>query len=224
MIDWEIYNGAEADGVNGVEDLASSNMVDVATEIAAMDKSFAKKLFAGKQIAGQEIKYSFNRYGSLTARVAGHKAKGQLMKAIIECIYEDHFIPTKVEKLNEKWEVIHGVNDLFNKTKEIKFLLRADKVISCLKPKAKVIKTVKFYEQAVYKSTAWENLQTGNIRDFKPEFHLEDDVYSKQEPEFTREDELEEIYQFISSLKGRRRSAEEQLLLMDIAAEINSML
>jgi hypothetical protein len=87
-----------------------------------------------------------------------------------------------------------------------------------------MLKTIKWYEKAIYRSNLWEQHQVGSLRDFKPEFHLEDDVYSDQFPEFTRTDELEEIYSFITSLKGRRRSNEEQQLLKDIYNEIEGML
>jgi hypothetical protein len=104
--------------------------------------------------------------------------------------------------------------------------MRHNRIISIFKPKAKasILKTIKWYEKAIYKSNLWEQHQVGSLRDFKPEFHYEDDVYADQYPEFTRTDELEEIYQFIASIKGRRRSVEEQQILRDIYDELGAML
>ena len=93
-------------------------------------------------------------------------------------------------------------------------------MIGFYKPKAKVNRTIKFYERKVYNSLASKMHHSHKPVDYK--LHVLHEVYDTQAPEFTREAELEEIRSFIASLK-RRLSPEEQDIINDIASEMDRL-
>ena len=223
-IDWEIYNAAETTSVESNQEELFSD-IDVSIEITAVDTYMVKTSFAGNTLAGEEITYSFNRYGQLQATVGKTKAKGQLLKGICMAIFDSraYFQPDEELSVNSLYTIVRGT--LFPNGSKIPagILLRGNRIIGIYKSGTDLSRTIKWYEQTVYKSNAWQNMHVHKVRDYRPEFRLDDDVYAQQTPEFTREDELQEIHEFISSLKGRKLSVDEQLLLQDIRNEIDSI-
>ena len=225
-INWDKYNAAEADGISkgSTEDVLSCD-IDIAIEITAVDRTMVEESFTGTHIAGDEVVYRFNSYKQLGCTVGGFKAKGGLLKGILKAIATDrrYFIPVEEIGLNNQWTITRGIMFPNGSRLEVGLLSRGDVIIGIFKKGANVGNTIKWYEKMIYKTGAWKAMKTHSLRDFKPEFHAEDDIYADQAPEFTREPELEEIAQFISSLRGRRLSAGEQILLGDIKAELDSM-
>jgi len=225
-MDWDIYNRAEADGTStgSTENIYSSD-IDIKIEITAVDKQMVEQSFTGTHVAGDKVEYDFNRYGQLNCTVGGYKAKGSMFKGILSELSggNKYFKATEEIGLSNQWTILKG--SLFPNGSNIQggFLCRGETIIGFYKKGNNVANTIMWYEKMVYKSNAWQNMRTHSLRDFKPEFHTEDDLYATQAPEFTREDELEEIYQFIASLRARKRSAQEQQILEDIKVELDSM-
>ena len=89
------------------------------------------------------------------------------------------------------------------------------------KEKTKVSKTIKWYENAIYKGKAVSFNKAHKTVDFRKE--VRNDVYDSLHPEFTKEAELEEIIGFIDSIKGRKLSSEEQELINALASSVNTL-
>jgi len=224
-MEWELYNAAEADGTSTGSSQEMFGQIDISVEITAVDERMVEQSFAGQTVAGQEIEYSFNRWGSLEMMVAGHKAKGGLAKGIFNAISVNrkYFRPKADLGINGQWVLTNGILFPNGAQLQVGILSRGQKVVGIYKAGTDVAKTIQWYETMVYKNTAWNSMRIHHLRDYKPEFHVDDDLYAMQEPEFTREVELEEIANFITSLRARKRSQGEEQILSDIKAELDSM-
>ena len=225
-MDWDTYNSAEAHGTStgSSQDMFTQN-IEIEVEITAVDERMVEHSFTGTHVADDKVGYTFNRYGQLNMTVGKYKAKGSLAKGILNAISVNrkYFTPTEEVGLNNQWTITKGIMFPNGSKLQVGILSRGETVIGIYKKGSNVSGTIKWFEQTIYKSNAWKNMRTHHLRDFKPEYHVEDDIYATQAPEFTREDELEEIYQFIASLRNRRRSSQEQQMLEDISAELDSM-
>jgi len=225
-MDWDTYNSAEAHGTStgASEDLFGCN-IDVKVEITAVDRQMVEQAFSGSSVAGDEVVYRFNNWGELKCTVGGYEAKGSMFKGILNAISVNrkYFSPSQELGLDNQWTITKGVMFPNGSKLSVGILSRGDTVIGIYKKGTNVANTIKWYEKMVYKSGAWKSMRTHTIRDFKPEYHTDDDIYASQYPEFTREAELEEIVSFVSSLRGRRRSPGEQQILEDLRAELNSL-
>ncbi len=226
-MNWDTYNSAEAHGTStgATEDMFTQN-IEIEVEITAVDERMVEHSFTGTHVANDKVGYTFNRYGQLNMTVGIYKAKGSLAKGILNAISvgRKYFTPTEELGVANQWTLTKGILFPNGSKLRVGILSRGDRVIGIYKAGTNVASTIEWYEKMVYKGEAWKNMRVHSLRTFKPEWHVEDDIYATQEPEFTREAELEEIAQFISSLRGRRLSADEQILLEDIKAELNTMM
>ena len=211
--------------VNGVVTSDTVDMlfdnVDVKLELGYLSADMIGPNFSGRTLAGTKVVYKFNSYGSLNIKLDKYKLKGKTKSVVLAELFQNYFRLDDVEDMPHQWAIYQGV--LFADTaKPIlgKFLLRGNKVIGFYKPKAKVTRTIKFYEKKVYSSLAKNIHHTHKPVDYK--LHVVHEVYDTQTPEFTRESELEEIRSFVASLK-RRLSPEEQDIINDIASEFDRL-
>jgi len=226
--EWMVYAGAEAQGTTKGEtaDMLSSDL-DMKTEIKAVDEHMVRTAYTGEYLAGDEVKYKFDNWGNLVASVKGKKMSGGIMKGMMQVLSDNRrlFTPSEEITLENQWSLMKGMLHLENtKMKHIpvQILYRGNKPISITKQGTKVSKTIRFYEQKVYKTNAWKNMRISSLREYRPE--VENDVYKHQSAEFTRVDELEEIRGFIASLKQRRLSWEEADIVEDISSELSTLL
>jgi hypothetical protein len=195
--------------------------VDVATALGYMSSGVITNNFSGRTLAGEKLTYRWNYYDSLNMYVGKKELTKHTKGVILAELFNNYFTITDVKDLKHNWYVYYGV--LFKGTGkpiDCKMLLRGNKVIGIYKPKAKVKPTIKFYEKKIYRNMERNMYVSHTPVDFRP--NAEHEVYDKQSPEFTREDELEEIRAFMASLK-RRLSAEEQDIINDIASEMDRL-
>jgi len=224
-MDWDTYNSAEAHGTATGEGQDIFGDLSVEVEITAVDAHMVEVSFSGRKIAGDEVSYKWNRYGQLVIDVKGYVAKGSLRKSIMKALLttRKYFVPVSEEAFNNQWTLTRGVLFPDDGDHEVGVLTRGQNVIGIFRKGSDISRTMEWYEKMVYKSTAWKSMRVGKLIDYKPEFHLDDDIYAQQEPEFTREEELEEICAFVSSMQGRKRSASEQIILGDLRAILDGM-
>ncbi len=225
-MNWETYNQSEADGVStgSSQDMFTEN-IDVAVEITAVDKHMVETQFTGNAIAGEGISYTFNRYGQLTCKFdTGWDIKGGMMKAVMRAIASRHewFQPMEEVAVGSQWTILKGVLFPNGSKIEVGLLTRGEAIIGIYKKGTNLSRTIKWFEKTIYKSNAWRNMQTHSLREFRPE--VKNEIYSHLAPEFTREDELEEMSTFIESLSNRRLSNDELQILHDIKDTLDRLL
>ena len=224
-MDWDKYNAAEADGVatGSSQDMLFDD-VQVDVELTAVDRYMVEHSFTGNHIAGDEVTYKFNRYGQLGGSVRGWALKGGSWKGILKALSTNPkwFTPLEELEVAAQWTLVRGV--LFPNGSKIPvgLLCRGDVIIGVYKKGTNVGSTIKWFEQKIYKTNAWRNMQTHKLRDYKPE--VLNEVYQKQTPMFTREEELEEITAFIDSLRNRILGNEETQILRDLRDVIDNIL
>ncbi len=220
--DWMIYTAAEATGTNGSEDILQCE-IDLKSEIANADPRFVEQAYAGNTLAGEEIAYSW-RYDQLTFKIRGIKLKGGTRSGIHRAIVNSRQYLTihQETSINGNWTVLDGTLHVNDKDVDVKVLMHSLSIIGIYKPKAKLDKTIRWFERNIYKGN-WKSMQVQSIRDYRPEWTVENDIYAEQAPEFTRETELDEINEFIRSLRTRRLSGEEEEILKVIASNIEMM-
>jgi len=222
--DWLIYGGAEATGTNASEDTLTDEL-DLVNEIANADSRFVEMHYAGETLAGQLIDYSFNRWGQLQMHINGHELKGGVRAGIYRGILNSrlYFSPIEEMGIGKNWTLISGVLFPDGSQIDIGILMHSNQIIGIYKEGTDVGRTIRWFEKNIYKGN-WKQMKVHKLTSYRPEYNADTDVYHDQEPEFTREAELEDIYTFISSLKGRKHSAEELQLLHDIQTELADML
>ena len=218
MSDREIAGTTTAD----TEDLMFDT-VNVKNDICYIDEYMVRTNLGGRTLAGEPLRYTFSRYGQLNIYLKGIQLKRQTKGHILKELFLEFFTIEDIKDLPHQWSIYKGV--LFKDTSKPipgKFLVRGSKVIAYFKPDAKVGRTIKFYEKKVYTNVSKNIYNTHHHRDWKP--HVSNEVYDNQQPMFTREEELEEVREFITSLKGRQLGNEEVEILKDIASELANIL
>ena len=197
--------------------------VDVAIELPTLDDTVVRESFNGNTLAGDTLTYSFNRWGNLQVHLDKYVIKGRTLKAMYKELIDNkkYFQPTDEVSIDSKWSMLRG--NLFpNKgNAEGSWLLRGESIIGFYKTGTNVARTIQWYEKAIYKGKSISFNRAHKTIDYRPE--VRNDIYDTQEPEFTKEPELEEILSFITSLKGRKVSRNEHLLLLDIVSEIETI-
>jgi hypothetical protein len=160
--------------------------------------------FTGNYLGNDPVKYSWNTWGQLQVTVGNAKIEKQQLQAVLKALYNTHFVSTKETVIGDGiWYMKHGYLTVGKKGKiPGKFLIRGSYIIGFFQEKVKVSRTIKFWNEKVFKYNGPVNIKYQ--RDFKPEWHPEDDIYADQYPEFTREDELQEIDEFIESISHRK--------------------
>jgi hypothetical protein len=85
---------------------------------------------------------------------------------------------------------------------------------------------IKLFDKNKFKKSYYRKLQEYNFEKHMPfiQAETENDIYKDQEPTFTREEELEDIYYFIESIKHRKLGSEEIEILKIIQSEIDMIL
>ena len=221
--DWLIYGAAETTGMNTSEDIISHEL-DILDEIKSADSRFVEGQYAGETLSGQQIDYSFNRYGQLQMKLGGWKVKGGVRSGIHKAILNSRrwFQQHQEVSLSGNWTIVKGVMFPNGSAIEVGILMHSLAIIGIYKSGTNVANTIRWFEQKIYGSNNYKNMQVNSIRDYAPE--VQNDVYKHQAPEFTRETELEEIGEFIRSLKLRRISGEEAALLEEIQEEITQLI
>jgi len=220
---WTMYNGIEGNGINSSEDILSHS-IDMMDEIKSADARFVEGQFAGQTLAGEQLEYTFNRYGQLQMELGNWTVKGGVRSGIHRAILSSRLYFRQVQEvaLSGNWTIVKGVMFPNGSAIEVGILMHSLAIIGIYKAGSDVGNTIKWFEQKIYGSNNYKNMQVNSIRDYAPE--VQNEVYSKQSPEFTKELELEEIRGFINSLKGRRLSGEEADILADIASEVDTLL
>jgi hypothetical protein len=181
--------------------------------------------FSGNELAGEKLTYRWNGYGQLGIRLGSTKVKKTQLQVIFKELLNDYMVRESETIYGDGlWYTVEGYLTVGRKGHiKGRFLLRGNYVVGYFKDGSKIERTIKWWNKHVFNQSATADVAT-YTRDFKPEFHGEDDIYSTQYPEFTREDELNEIGDFLTSLSGRRLSPDEELILRDIKAQLDSML
>ena len=220
---WTVYNGTEATGINSSEDILSHD-IDMLDEIKSADSRFVEQSYAGATLAGEAVDYSFNRYGQLQMKLGNWAVKGGVRSGIHKAILNSRlwFTQSQEVTLSGNWTIVKGTMFPNGSAIEVGILMHSLAIIGIYKSGTDVSKTIKWFEQKIYGSNNYKNMQVNSIRDYKPE--VQNDVYKHQAPEFTREDELEEMLAFVTSLKDRRISGEEAELLGAIRDELDEIL
>ena len=220
---WTLYNASEATGMNSSEDILAHNL-DIVDEIKSADSRFVEMHFAGNTLAGQHLDYSFDRYGQLTMKLDNWAVKGGVKSGIQKAILNSrrYFVQHQEISLSGNWTIVKGVMFPDGSAIEVGILMHSLAIIGIYKKGTNVANTIKWFEQKIYGSNNYKNMQVNSIRDYAPE--VKNDVYKHQAPEFTRESELDEILEFVTSLKARRISGEEAELLGAIRDELDEIL
>ncbi len=219
---WDLYNQSEAGGMNSSEDIISHEL-DILDEIKSADSRFVEGQYAGETLSGQQIDYSFNKYGQLVMKLGDWKVKGGVRSGIHKAILNSRrwFQQSQEVSLSGNWTIVKGVMFPNGSAVEVGILMHSLAIIGIYKSGTNVANTIKWFEQKIYGSNNYKNMQVNSIRDYAPE--VVNDVYKHQAPEFTREVELEEILGFITSLKQRRLSGEEVEILGAIQDELDEL-
>lgn len=198
--------------------------VDITTELPALDDTIVRESFTvvdGKAyLAGDKLKTSWNNWGQLQFKLDQYPVKGRTFKAVLKELLEYQFDKHHEKHLDDKWSLVYG-RLLLGKHPRVKFLFRGETIIGVFKEKTKVSKTIRWYENAIYKGKAVSFNKAHKTVDFRKE--VRNDVYDSLHPEFTKEAELEEIIGFIDSIKGRKLSSEEQELINALASSVNTL-
>jgi len=198
--------------------------VDITTTLPGLDPTIVRESMCivndKVYIAGEELTLSINYWGQLEGKLGKYKVKGSTWKAIIKELYDEHFKKTDETVIDARWSIVTG-EFTFSKRLRMKSLSRGETFIGFFTENTKVSKTINYYEKAVFKGTMINYNRVHKTVDYKAE--VENEVYANLAPEFTKENELEEIREFIRSLRLRRRSNEEQELLVEIADDIYRM-
>ncbi len=196
--------------------------VDIITTLPALDPTIVRESTVIVNdvvyVAGEVLDLSINYWGQLQGKLGKYNVKGNTWKAIVRELYDHHFTKTNETVVDSKWSIIHG-RFTFSKKLEMKSLSRGETFIGFFTEKTSVAKTIAYYEKAVFKGKMINFNRIHNTVDYRVE--SPHDVYDKQTPEFTKENELEEIRSFIASLRRRVLSNEETELLGSIVSEIN---
>jgi hypothetical protein len=196
----------------------------ITVELPSLDPTIVRDSMScidGKfYIAGDKLTLTFNNYGQLGVKLGKYPVKGSTFKAILRYVFDNHFNKVSERMITEKWVVIKGTF-AFGKHREVKFLWRGETLIGIFTKDTKVRPTIKWYEKAIYKSKARGNMRAHNTVDYKVE--TPHDVYDKTEPMFTKEVEIQEILDFVTSLKRRMLSNEETELLRAVGSEVGVM-
>lgn len=221
MDEWVIYTAAESTGISkgSTEDVIIST-IDINDEIAGADSRFVEKHFAGMTLAGDKIDYIFNKWGQLQMKVAGHTVKGGIRAGIHKGIANSrlYFHALEEESFSGQWTIVRGIMFPNGSSIEVGILYHGESILGIYKKGTNLGRTIKWFEKKIFKTNHWMNMKTHSLREFRPE--VRNDVYKDQLPEFTREDELVEILDFVTSLKSRRLSYEEVEILQQIQSEL----
>jgi hypothetical protein len=124
--------------------------------------------------------------------------------------------------VNGSWVVLNGTLTLGVAKIKGGFLIRNNTIVGWYKAGTKLNDTIKWYDRVVFKDYHKKVMKSTVKRSIRRE--VENEIYSNQEPEFTREDELIDILEFIDSMRSRKLSASELLLLQDIKVSIDELL
>ena len=187
---------------------------DITTVLPALDEHIVRESFTGSALAGDSIEYRFNRYGQLDMVLKGqYKLSGSTKRAVLKELYDNPAWFQKAEEavLDEHWALVRGVLFPGGSNTEGSFLFRGTTFIGFYRKGTSVSKTMKFYDQKVFKTISRRYDKAHKTVDYRP--HVRNDIYDAQEPMFTREEELEEVYQFLKSLTSRRLSNEENEII-----------
>jgi len=220
--DWLIYNGTEGNGINSSEDILP-NTIDVIDEIKSADARFVEGQYAGMTLSGEPIDYSFNRYGQLTMEINGWAVKGGVRTGIHRAILNSrrYFTIEQEVSITGNWTIVKGIMFPNGSKQRVGILMHSESIIGIYKSGTDVSRTIEWFEKNIYK-TNWKQMRVHRTIDYRPE--TPSGVYKTQSPEFTKEDELEEIRAFITSMKERRLSGEEIEILRDIESEIGRLI
>ncbi len=199
------------------------NDVDITIELPALDDHIVRESFTGTHLAQDKLKWSWNHWGQLQCSVKGYSIKGRTLKAMYkEFLYNKRlFVATKEKSIGEKWTVLYGTLYI-GKSPTVKILMRGETIIGIFKKNTKITPTIKWYEKAVYGGKAGHFNKSHKTIDYRAE--APHDVYDRQQPEFTKEMELEEIREFMHSLKRRVLSNEEREIIAAIGSECDMMI
>lgn len=203
---------------------------DVLLEIEELDSvgsylndKVIRSSFTGDTIAGQDVAYEANRWGQYSIYVDDIELKGRTKGVILTALYNNYFDKVEEKHYGGMWFVVTGYITCFEEEDYlVQFLLRGGKVLGMFKHNANVERAIKWYAQHVY-SEKPQDLYLRTTNSYGIEY--ENEVYDGQQfPEFTREDELEEILEFIESLSHRNISVDERNILTDISKAVDRLL
>ena len=167
-----------------------------------------------QSLAGQDVLWDYNRYGTLVPTVVGYMLNARAVKEMYKVIWTARHHKVEEYHINENW---YAYKIAMRTGTELIVLFRQNTLVSIVRPGTDVSNTIKFYDGKIPNmDQIWVN------KTFKPE--IENEVYDAEVvPQFTREEELEEIRIFVRSLRHRHLSGEEIELLDEIRDEIDRM-
>ena len=199
-----------------------TDYTDITKELMYLDKTIVRENFSGNTLAGEPVVYSISRWGQLDIKIGEYKLAKSTKRIVLDALCEGYFHLKEEVVINGVWSLEKGV--LFPAGTPIvgSFLYRGNMVIGFFQEGTNVGKTIEWYEKAMYGSSMKSMHRTHRVKDFAPE--TPSDVYDRQAPEFTKEAELNEILEFITSLKRRVLSAEEEELLTAIGSEVGMII